>query len=48
MIFYKIVETNMPGSKNSEKLYYAKTIITGKTDTNPDYALEKKSWIGCI
>ena len=34
MIFYKIVETNMPGSKNSEKLYYAKTIITGKTDFN--------------
>jgi hypothetical protein len=48
MISFKIIETNKPGSKYGEKLYFAKTIITGKTDTNPDYALEKKSWIGCI
>jgi hypothetical protein len=34
MIFYKIIERNKPGSKDGEKLYYAKTIITGKTDFN--------------
>ena len=48
MIFYKITQSKNSLSKEGETLYFAKTIITGKTDTNPDYALEKKSWIGCI
>ena len=34
MIFYKIFERTNPGSKDGEKFYFAKTIITGKTDFN--------------
>jgi len=34
MIFYKITQSKNSLSKEGETLYYAKTIITGKTDFN--------------
>ena len=34
MIFYKITQRKRPDSKDGEILYYATTIITGKTDFN--------------
>jgi len=34
MIFYKITQSKNSLSKEGETLYFAKTIITGKTDFN--------------
>ncbi len=31
-VYFKIIEKNKPGSKDGEKLYYATTVISGKTD----------------
>ena len=37
MIFYKITHSKNSLSKKGETLYFAKTIITGKTDFNELY-----------